>query len=78
MWNRIANRNQVLKDFPGGPAVKNPPSNSGETGSIPGPGTKIPTCCRATKPPSCNKNPVQPEKRNAELCYAPSTNANSR
>ena len=29
-------------DFPGGPVVKNPPSNAGEAGSIPGQGTKIP------------------------------------
>ena len=29
-------------DFPGGPVVKNPPSNAGDTGSIPGWGTKIP------------------------------------
>ena len=30
------------RDFPGGPAVKNPPSNAGDTGLIPGWGTKIP------------------------------------
>ena len=29
-------------DFPGGPVVKNMPSNAGDTGSIPGQGTKIP------------------------------------
>ena len=29
-------------DFPGGPVVKNPPSNAGDAGSIPGWGTKIP------------------------------------
>ena len=29
-------------DFPGGPLVKNLPSNAGEVGSIPGWGTKIP------------------------------------
>ena len=29
-------------DFPGGPVVKNPPSNSGDAGSNPGRGTKIP------------------------------------
>ena len=29
-------------NFPGGPVVKNPPSNSGDTGSIPSWGTKIP------------------------------------
>ena len=31
-----------LRDFPGGPVVKNPPSNAGDMGSIPGQGTKIP------------------------------------
>ena len=30
-----------LRDFPGGPVVKNPPCNAGEVGSIPGQGTKI-------------------------------------
>ena len=29
-------------DFPGGPVVKNSPSNAGDMGSIPGQGTKIP------------------------------------
>ena len=29
-------------DLPGGPVIKNPPSNAGDTGSIPGRGTKIP------------------------------------
>ena len=36
--------------FPGGPVVKNPPSNAGDTGSILGQGTKDPTCCGATEP----------------------------
>ena len=31
-----------IRDFPGGPVVKNPPSNAGDTGLIPGQGTKIP------------------------------------
>ena len=31
-----------LGDFPGGSVVKNPPSNAGDTISIPGRGTKIP------------------------------------
>ena len=30
-----------LEDFPGGPVVRNPPSNSGDVGLIPGQGTKI-------------------------------------
>ena len=25
-------------DFPGGPVVKNPPADAGDTGSVPGPG----------------------------------------
>ena len=29
----------VSKDIPGGTVVKNPPTNAGDTGSIPGPGT---------------------------------------
>ena len=35
-------------NFPGGPVVKNPPSNAGDAGSIPSWGTD-PTCCGATK-----------------------------
>ena len=30
------------RDFPGGPVVKNPPSNAGDTGSIPDRETKVP------------------------------------
>ena len=33
---------KVPWDFPGGPVVKNPLSNAGDAGSIPGWGTKIP------------------------------------
>ena len=29
-----------FRDFPGGTVVKNPPSNAGDTGSIPGQGTR--------------------------------------
>ena len=32
----------IVRDFPGGPEVKNPPSNAGDAGSIPGRGTKVP------------------------------------
>ena len=31
-----------IRDFPGGPVVKNPPYSTGDAGSIPGRGTKIP------------------------------------
>ena len=33
-------------DFPGGPVIKNPPSNAGHAGWIPGWGTKIPHAVR--------------------------------
>ena len=36
------------RDFPGGPVVKNPPANAGDTGSIPGLGRSY--MPRATKP----------------------------
>ena len=32
----------IIRDIPGGPVVKNPPSNVGDMGAIPGRGTKIP------------------------------------
>ena len=45
------------REFPGGPVVKNPPSNAGDVGSIPGGGTKIPhatgqlsLCATTTEP----------------------------
>ena len=33
---------RFIRDFPGGPVVKNLPYNAGDTGSIPGQGTKSP------------------------------------
>ena len=33
-------------DFPGDPAVTNPPSNAGDSGLIPAPGSKIPHALR--------------------------------
>ena len=44
-----------MRDFPGGPEVRNLPSNAGDTDSIPGQGTNIPQAlgklspCIATK-----------------------------
>ena len=35
-------KNTIPVDFPGGPVVKNPPSNAGDAGSIPDRGTRIP------------------------------------
>ena len=36
-WIKIASR-----DFSGGPMVKSPPCNAGDSGLVPGQGTKIP------------------------------------
>ena len=35
-------KKNTVCDFSGGPEVKNPPSNTGDVGSIPGWGTNIP------------------------------------
>ena len=55
-------------DFPGGPVVKNPPSNGGDVGSMPGGGTKIVHAVRqisAHEQPTCHKeDPVQPKFKN--------------
>ena len=44
-WFKSQNR-----DFPGGPVVKNPPSNAGDAGLIPGQGTKIPHAAGQLRP----------------------------
>ena len=41
-------------DFPGGPVVKNPPSNAGDTSSIPGWRTKIPHAAGQLSPGATN------------------------
>ena len=51
------------RDFPGGPVVKNPPSNAGNVGSIPGWGTKIPHAAgqlslHTLERASCNRDPA--------------------
>ena len=55
------------EDFPGGPVVKNLPSNAGDAISIPGLGTKIPlavgqlSLCVTTRDSMCCKqDPMQP------------------
>ena len=35
---KTPNKDDVGKDFPDGPVVKNPPVSAGDTGLIPGPG----------------------------------------
>jgi len=49
-----------LGGFPDGPVIKNLPSNARDTGSILGPGTKIPHAtgqlspCTSTREPTCH------------------------
>ena len=44
----VLSKNGILRDFPGGPVVKNLSANAGDVGSIPGPGR--PHMPEATKP----------------------------
>ena len=39
-----------VRDFPGGPVVKNPPCDAGDASRIPRLGTKIPSAAELTKP----------------------------
>ena len=48
--NKFSKLLKVLGNFPGGPVVKNPPSNAGNAGSIPGQGTKIPQATEQLSP----------------------------
>ena len=45
------------RDFPGGPVVKNPPSNAGDTASIPGQETKIPHAVGQLSPRATTTEP---------------------
>ena len=47
-----------LGDFPGGPVVKNPPSNAGDAGSISGQGTKIPQAAGQLSLHAAKKDPM--------------------
>ena len=38
----VSDLEKPLRDFPGGPGVKNPPANAGDMGSVRGPGR----CCK--------------------------------
>ena len=50
MLGGLSKKGKGKMDFLGGPVVKNPPANAGDTSWIPGPRTKIPTCSGAIKP----------------------------
>ena len=50
----------TFRGFPGGPVVKNPPSNAGDAGLIPGRGTKIPHASGQLSPRSPTTEPMHP------------------
>ena len=45
---------ESIRDFPAVPVIKNPPSNSGEAGLIPGLGSKIPHDMEQLSPSATN------------------------
>ena len=57
----------MCQGLPGGAVVRNPPSDAGDVGSVPGWGAKIPTCHTARthneEPRHSKGNPVQPKKK---------------
>jgi len=60
--NNILFLKLINRDFPVGPVVRNPPSNAGNSGSIPGQGTKIPHLSPQLSPgPTSREDPVQPK-----------------
>ena len=51
-------RRHSFRDFSDGPVVKNPPSNAGGEGSIPGQGTKIPHATAQLSPRTATTEPT--------------------
>ena len=49
----------IRGDFPGGPVVKNLPSNAGDAGSIPGQGTNIPHAAGQLSPHATTREPTR-------------------
>ena len=54
----ILHRKSSGRDFPGGPVVKNLPSNAGNVDLIPGQGTKIPHATRQLSPHATTTEPT--------------------
>ena len=61
--------NKPFRDFPGGSVAKNLPSNAGDMSSVPGWGTKFPTCHGATKPMHHNKELEKPKNKNKRTTF---------
>ena len=55
------------RDFPGGPVVKSLPCHAGDTGLIPGWGTKIPHASTKTRGSQINKYVKKKKKKNDRI-----------
>ena len=60
-------KNPRLGDTPGGPVVRNPPSNAGDVGSIPGQGARIPHATGHLGPCATTAEPVHSRARTPQL-----------
>ena len=60
-----------MRNFPGGPVVKNPPSNAGDETSIPGSGTKIPHATRKESPCTTTRESPHTSTRSLSTREAP-------
>ena len=58
-------------DLPGGPVVKNLPYNAGDTGSIPGWGTKIPRVAEEQSPCATTREFVHYKERSSLVQLRP-------
>ena len=71
LFIQLGGRNKgYYGDFPGGPVVKNPPSNAGNVSSIPGQGTKIPHVSRQLNPRATT---IELVRLNEKVCVLQTT-----
>ena len=66
-----------VRDFSGGPVVKNPPSNAEDAGSIPGQGTNIPRAEGQLSPHAATTEPTRSGARAAQPGRSPRAAAKS-
>jgi len=65
------------KDFAGGPVVSSPPSNAGDLGLIPGPGTKVPhAVCHNHRAEVPQPEALAPQQRPSEPQLRPNAAKN--
>ena len=62
------------RDFSGGAVVKNPPSNAGDMGSIPGQGTRTPHAAEKLRPRISTTEPAVPQRKiphaTTKICHS--------